>query len=57
MDDVDYVPTEILKDTFVKNEETRLRRSKFEQRDVNTHYDKIKKRRISRRSSRKNWTI
>ncbi|CAH2019711.1 unnamed protein product, partial [Acanthoscelides obtectus] len=44
MDDVDYVPTEILKDTFVKNEETRLRRSKFEQRDVNTHYDKIKEK-------------
>nr|CAI5831764.1 unnamed protein product [Callosobruchus analis] len=44
MDDVDYVPTEILKDTFVKNEETRLRRSRFEQRDVNTHYDKIKEK-------------
>lgn len=42
--DVDYVPTEILKDTFVKNEEMRLRKSKFEQRDVNEHIDKIKEK-------------
>lgn len=44
MDDVDYVPTEILKDTFVKNEERRLKKSRFEQRDVNVHYDKIKEK-------------
>ncbi|CAH1113366.1 unnamed protein product [Psylliodes chrysocephalus] len=42
--DVDYVPTEILKDSYVKNEEMRLRKSRFEQRDVNTHIDKIKEK-------------
>ncbi|CAG9855817.1 unnamed protein product [Phyllotreta striolata] len=42
--DVDYVPTEILKDTYVKNEEMRLRKSRFEQRDVNKHVDKIKEK-------------
>lgn len=42
--DLDHLPTEILKDTYVKNEENRLRRSKFEQRDVNTHYDKVKEK-------------
>ncbi|XP_023022317.2 uncharacterized protein [Leptinotarsa decemlineata] len=42
--DVDYIPTDIFKDTFIKNEEMRLRKSKFEQRDVNTHTDKIKEK-------------
>lgn len=42
--DLDHVPTDILKDTFVKNEEKRLRKSKFEQRDVGTHYDKVKEK-------------
>ncbi|CAH1119834.1 unnamed protein product [Phaedon cochleariae] len=42
--DVNYVPTEIIKDTFVKNEEGRLKKSKFEQRDVNAHIDKLKEK-------------
>ncbi|XP_018568780.1 uncharacterized protein LOC108909041 [Anoplophora glabripennis] len=40
--DINNIPTEILKDTFFKNEERRLRKSKFEQRDINAHNDKIK---------------
>lgn len=42
--DLDDIPTDILKDTFYKNEENRLRKSKFEQRDVNLHYDKMKEK-------------
>lgn len=42
--DLDHLPTDILKDTFVKTEERRLRKSKFEQRDVGTHYDKVKEK-------------
>ncbi|XP_072398670.1 uncharacterized protein [Diabrotica undecimpunctata] len=42
--DIDYIPTEILKDTYIKNEEMRLRKSRFEQRDVNEHIDKIKEK-------------
>ncbi|KAJ8922345.1 hypothetical protein NQ315_004288 [Exocentrus adspersus] len=40
--DVNNIPTDILKDTFFKNEERRLRKSKFEQRDINAHNDKLK---------------
>ncbi|XP_048525388.1 uncharacterized protein LOC109537293 [Dendroctonus ponderosae] len=35
--DEDSLPTDILKDTYFKNEETRLKKMKFEQRDVNSH--------------------
>lgn len=42
--DLDHIPTDILKDTFVKTEEKRLRKSRFEQRDVGTHYDKVKEK-------------
>ncbi|KAJ8975519.1 hypothetical protein NQ317_010634 [Molorchus minor] len=38
--DVNNLPTDILKDTFLKNRETWLRKSKFEQRDVNSHKEK-----------------
>lgn len=40
--DINNVPTEIFKDTFFKNEERRLRKSKFEQRDINAHNGKMK---------------
>lgn len=35
--DEDTLPTDILKDTYFKNEENRLKKIKFEQRDVNSH--------------------
>ncbi|KAL1517716.1 hypothetical protein ABEB36_001447 [Hypothenemus hampei] len=35
--DEDTLPTDILKDVYFKNEESRLKRMKFEQRDVNNH--------------------
>lgn len=47
--DINNVPTEILKDTFFKNEERRLRKSKFEQRDINAHNDKMKEHEEIRR--------
>lgn len=42
--DLDHLPDDILKDTFVKNEERRLRKSRFQLRDVGTHYDKEKEK-------------
>lgn len=42
--DLSHDPNEILKDSFVKTEEKRLRKSRFEQRDVGTHYDKLKEK-------------
>lgn len=35
--DEEALPTDILRDTYFKNEENRLRKTKFEQRDVNSH--------------------
>lgn len=40
--DLNNLPTDILRDTYIKNEERRLKKSKFEQRDINSHRDKIK---------------
>lgn len=42
--DVGHVPNEIFKDMFVKTEEKRLRKSRFDLRDVGTHYDKLKEK-------------
>lgn len=35
-------PTEILKDTYFKNRERQLRKSRFEQRDLKSHKDRLK---------------
>ncbi|CAG9763246.1 unnamed protein product [Ceutorhynchus assimilis] len=36
--DDESLPTDIIKDTYFKNEEARLRKNKLEQRDVNSHH-------------------
>ncbi|XP_017771105.1 PREDICTED: uncharacterized protein LOC108558637 [Nicrophorus vespilloides] len=36
------LPTDILKDTYLKNMEQQLRKSRFEQRDLQSHIDKMK---------------
>lgn len=40
--DLNNLPLEILRDTYFKNRESQLRKSKFEQRDITSHTDKIK---------------
>lgn len=40
--DLNSVPSEILRETFFKTRERQLRRSKFEQRDITAHKDKLK---------------
>ncbi|CAH0546377.1 unnamed protein product [Brassicogethes aeneus] len=40
--DINNTPTNILKDTYFKNEESRLKKSRFEQRDINDRQDRIK---------------
>ncbi|EEZ99777.2 hypothetical protein TcasGA2_TC002556 [Tribolium castaneum] len=40
--DLNNLPLEILRDTYFKNRESQLRKSKFEQRDITSHIDKIK---------------
>lgn len=40
--DLNAIPNEILKDTYFKNSEKLLRRSRFEQRDLFSHRDRIK---------------
>ncbi|XP_030750099.1 uncharacterized protein LOC115877888 [Sitophilus oryzae] len=37
LNDQENLPTDILRDTYFKNEENRLKKAKFEQRDVNSH--------------------
>ena len=39
--DVNSYPTDILRDTYLKNRERELRKSRFEQRDLLAHRDKI----------------
>jgi hypothetical protein len=40
--DLNNLPWGILRDTYFKNRESQLRKSKFEQRDITSHIDKIK---------------
>lgn len=40
--DLSNVPSEILRETYFKNRERQLRKSRFEQRDINSHKDKLK---------------
>ncbi|RZB40691.1 SUR7 domain containing protein [Asbolus verrucosus] len=40
--DLNNLPSEILRDTYFKNRESQLRKSKFEQRDITSHIDKMK---------------
>lgn len=40
--DLTNLPNEILRDTFFKNRERQLRKSRFEQRDLKSHNDRMK---------------
>ncbi|XP_060520035.1 uncharacterized protein LOC132698145 isoform X2 [Cylas formicarius] len=40
--DDESLPTDIIRETYFKNEENRLKKSRFEQRDVNLHADRSK---------------
>lgn len=40
--DLNNLPTEILRDTYFKTRERQLRKSRFEQRDINSHADRTK---------------
>lgn len=40
--DLNSLPNEILRDTYFKNRERQLRKSRFEQRDLKSHHDRIK---------------
>lgn len=40
--DLNNVPSDILRDTYFKNRERQLRKSRFEQRDITSHKDKLK---------------
>lgn len=40
--DLNSLPSQILRDTYFKNRERDLRKSRFEQRDITSHKDKLK---------------
>ncbi|KAJ3662550.1 hypothetical protein Zmor_006894 [Zophobas morio] len=42
LNDLNNLPWDILRDTYYKNRESQLRKTKFEQRDLSSHVDKIK---------------
>lgn len=42
LNDLNNIPLDILRDTYFKNRENQLRKSKFEQRDIVSHLDKMK---------------
>lgn len=42
LNDLNNVPTEILRETYFKNRERQLRKSRFEERDINSHKTKLK---------------